>query len=366
MAADYPKTTADVTPGWLTEHLRAAGTIPPDVAVTDAVPHVLDAGVGFMGEVGILDLTYEGATEAPSRMVAKIPTQEPFVRDMLRPAQVFEREARFYLDVAPNLPGLVPDTYFVGCDTASDEYFLLMEDLSSLRCGDQFVGCSVDDAAAAVDAAAAFHARYWQNDALAAVDWMPPVNSDGQKIGQMIYESSLPGFLEVFGDVIDPANESLVQRFGANVPQLLDRLAAMPTTISHFDFRLDNLLFDSSGETEGGVRMIDFQICSKGGGVYDVAYLLSQSMNVDDRRSHEDDLLVRYHDALVGHGVDGYTIDQIRHDYRIGTLYGWVIPVFAIGTLDTSSERAMALWTNVIERAQAALMDHDVGEFLTA
>ena len=35
--------------------------------------------------------------------------------------------------------------------------------------------------------------------------------------------------------------------------------------------------------------------------------------------------------------------------------------VFAVGTLDFSSERAVALWTAVVERAQAALLDHGFG-----
>jgi hypothetical protein len=38
-----------------------------------------------------------------------------------------------------------------------------------------------------------------------------------------------------------------------------------------------------------------------------------------------------------------------------------VIPVFAVGTLDFTSERAVALWTAVVERAQAALLDHGFG-----
>jgi hypothetical protein len=39
-----------------------------------------------------------------------------------------------------------------------------------------------------------------------------------------------------------------------------------------------------------------------------------------------------------------------------------VIPVLAVGTLDFTSERAVALWTAVIERAQNALIDHGYGD----
>ena len=38
-----------------------------------------------------------------------------------------------------------------------------------------------------------------------------------------------------------------------------------------------------------------------------------------------------------------------------------MVVVFAVGTLDFTSERAGALWTAVVERAQAALIDHGFG-----
>lgn len=357
----FPSNSTEITAEWLTENLRASGVIGDDVTVTKAVPDPVAAGVGFMGEVAPIDLTYDGETDAPTRMVAKIPTADEMVRGLLAPAQVFEREARFYQDVAPLLGELVPTAYFVGFDVEADDFFLLLEDLGAARCGDQAAGCSIPDARAAIEAIAKFHARFWENDALEAVEWMPRMDSDGMKIGEVIYASSIDGFKAVFQDAIDPRCADIIDRFGPNVPQLLDRMAAMPNTISHFDFRLDNLFFGD----DGSVQMIDFQTSAKGGGIYDVGYLLSQSIETEERRAHEDELLTLYHDTLVAEGVTGYSLEEIRADYRVAVLYSWVIPVFAVGSLDTSSERAMALWTKVIERAQAAMLDHDVAEFLT-
>lgn len=357
----FPSNSSEVTAEWLTEHLRASGVLASDVSVVDAKPDPVAAGIGFMGEVAPIDITYDGETDAPARMVAKIPTSDATIRGMLAPAKVFEREARFYLDVAPRLGDLVPDCYFVGCDVDNDDYFLLLEDLGANRCGDQAAGCDLDDATAALTALARFHASFWENDALASIEWMPRMDDEGMKIGEVMYASSLDGFKAVFAHAIDPRCADLVDRFGPNVPQLLDRMAAMPNTISHFDFRLDNLFFDGAG----GVQMIDFQTSSKGGGAYDVGYLLSQSVDTEDRRANEESLLRCYHDTLVAEGITDYSFEQLSHDYRIATLYSWVIPVFAVGTLDTSSERAMELWTNVIQRAQAAMLDHGCDEFLT-
>ena len=357
----FPATTAEVTADWLTEHLRAGGVIDEGTSVSGVRPDPLAAGVGFMGEVGAIDLTYDGATDAPTRMIVKIPTRDEMVRGLLAPARVFEREARFYQDVAPSLGPLVPEAYFVGCDVDADDYILLLQDLGAKRCGDQAEGCSITDARAAVEAIARFHARFWQNDALDAIEWMPRIDSEGMKVGEVVYAASIDGFKAVFADAIDPRCAEIIDRFGPNVPQLLDRLAAMPHTVAHFDYRLDNLFFDG----DGGVQMIDFQTSSKGGGIYDVGYLLSQSVPVEDRRAHEQDLLQLYHDTLVEAGVQGYGLDQIAADYRVAVLYSWVIPVFAVGSLDVSSERAMTLWTRVIERAQAAMIDHGCADLLT-
>ena len=148
--------------------------------------------------------------------------------------------------------------------------------------------------------------------------------------------------------------------YGSNHPLLLDRFATMPTTLVHFDYRADNLFFDEDGE----VVVIDWQSISQGGGAADVGYLLGQNLDTSVRRDHENELLHVYHDTLTANGVSGYGFDQFFHDYRVGLIYGWVIPVFAVGSLDSSSERALALWTAVIERVQDAIFHHDAHTFI--
>ena len=64
--------------------------------------------------------------------------------------------------------------------------------------------------------------------------------------------------------------------------------------------------------------------------------------------------------------MTGYDFDTFFDDYRLGVMYGWIIPVFAVGTLDVSSERAMNLWRSVIDRVQTCIADHNAGEFLNA
>ncbi len=141
MTAGLPTTTTDITSEWLTGALRASSTIGPDAAVETVTIDPQAGGVGFMGEVGKLSLTYtDDAGSAPMSMIAKFATQSPEIKAMMHPTRVFEREHRFYEHVASESPVRTPDIYHVTCDVsdepAAENYLLLMEDLGGLTLGD--------------------------------------------------------------------------------------------------------------------------------------------------------------------------------------------------------------------------------------
>ena len=323
---------------------------------------VSGAGVGFIGEVAALGIEYSGDVNgAPTRMVAKFPSQSPEIRAMLQPIRVYEREHRFYRDLADETPIGTPAVYHVTCDAdgaAEDErYMLLMQDLSHLELGDQVTGTSVEQTRIALAGLAGHHARFWNGAGLENADFIPVINGPLNQAGSAIYEASLPGFMEAFGEVIAPELADFVSGYAAMRPAILDEIAAMPHTLAHFDYRADNLFFGP----DGNVVVIDWQTISRGGGAADLGYLLSQNLTIDDRKAHETELLQGYHDALVEAGVTDYSFERLLIDYTAGISCGWMIPVLAVGSLDFSSERAVTLWTAVIERAQSALIDHGFG-----
>jgi hypothetical protein len=360
--SSLPTTTSEITAAWLTEALRGSGTIGDDTEVADVTLDAAAAGVGFMGEIGKIGITYVGAsTDAPTSMIAKFPTASPEIRTMMHPTRIYEREHRFYSELAAQSPLRTPLVYHVTCETAdtpdAERYMMLMEDLSDLTLGDQVTGVSVEQARAAIVGLAGHHARFWNGVGLEDADFIPIVNGPLNAAGGSIYEASLPGFMEVFGESIKPELVDYVAGYSKVRDQVQDDLAAMPHTLMHFDFRADNLLFD----TDGTVAVVDWQTISQGGGAADLGYFLSQNLTTEDRRANETDLLRSYHAALVAHGVTDYPFEQLLADYPVGITCGWVVPVLAVGSLDFTSERAVALWTAVIERAQNALIDHGYG-----
>lgn len=366
MTTAVPTTTAAVTAEWMTEALRSSGTIPGDATVTAISTDPAAAGVGFMGEVGTVALTYDRElADAPNKVIVKFPTQSPEIKAMMRPTRVYEREHRFYETLAAETPVRTPQAFHVTCNTSDDpdvdeEYVLVMEDLSHLTEGDQVAGLSADQTASALRGLAKHHAHFWNGAGLDSASFIPRIDGPLNLAGQAIYGASIDGFKQVFGGALVDEMVPVADAYGANHPKLLARFGAMPRTLVHFDYRADNLFFGD----DGSVVVIDWQAISQGGGAADVGYLLGQNLDTAVRREHEDDLLRAYHGELEANGVSGYSFDQFFDDYRVGLIYGWIIPVFAVGTLDSSSERAMALWTSVIERVQDAIFQHNAHEFI--
>jgi thiamine kinase-like enzyme len=131
----------------------------------------------------------------------------------------------------------------------------------------------------------------------------------------------------------------------------------------HTDFRADNLFFSTPAGGDGvrgsGVTVIDWQLSTRSSGVYDVAYLLSQSMDVELRREHQDEILGAWYERLCQAGVKGYSIDDAKADYAASVLVCLVIAVAAGADIDTGNARGEELVRAVSERGFSAALDAD-------
>jgi hypothetical protein len=88
-----------------------------------------------------------------------------------------------------------------------------------------------------------------------------------------------------------------------------------PLTVIHHDFQADNLLFGRASDAVPLV-VIDWQMLVRGRGPADPAYLLSGSMDPEDRRRHELDLVTRYAVQLEAAGIRDY-VSTGRRDWSI-------------------------------------------------
>ena len=92
-----------------------------------------------------------------------------------------------------------------------------------------------------------------------------------------------PGFLERYETSLAADHIALCRRFVEHLTEW--QLAAIgPRTVTHGDFRLDNMLFRGSDPSP---YVVDWQTAVWGLAAYDVAYFVGGCLSEDDRRAHE-------------------------------------------------------------------------------
>ena len=90
-------------------------------------------------------------------VLAKFPAASEASRRTARRFRSYEKEFRFYTEVAPTVGIATPACHHAEMDPETHDFVLLLEDLAPARVGDQLAGCGVADRhfAAAVDLDAA-------------------------------------------------------------------------------------------------------------------------------------------------------------------------------------------------------------------
>ncbi|HYD09003.1 MAG TPA: phosphotransferase, partial [Acidimicrobiales bacterium] len=259
MSAPIPSTIDEVSPEWLTE---ATGR--PTATAT-----ATQIGVG----IGVSSALYRVATDDGS-VVVKLPAIDEaavFTSSVLR---MYIRECRFFTELASEAPVRVPACHLSAVDEETSRFVLVMEDLGGMRLVDQVEGMAIADAERAVDELAAWHAQWWgRGDDLAA-------RGLTVSLADPIYPAILP---MVWGEGWDKVTSSMdvpepIRRVGPRWPdvfaRLLTELAAGPNTMTHGDYRADNILF----APDGSVALLDFQLIGTGSAAYDLAYFVTQSV----------------------------------------------------------------------------------------
>jgi len=360
-----PKLLNDITPAWLTAALHEGGAIKAATVVTAAECRSVGAGAGFLAQLGIFTLTYDRADPgAPPTLIAKIPAADQGGRDVSNLFDFYYREIRFYEDISSRVDLSTARRYYSSSDRAAQDYVLLMENLSeSSHCGDEVAGCTIEECELAIDSIAGFHVQWWNNTALEALDWMPDLDAPIHHATEPAYQQAWGPMCQMFGDAMSPRIRAMGEKIQPHIVDLLHMVAPAPRTIIHGDFRADNVFFGTGGNTPP-FSVIDWQISSKGRGVFDVAYFLASSVDPALRKAHEMRLLHRWYDRIAVHDKSGYTFEKALHDYRVCMLYMHVYTVIGLGSLNTANERGMKLFSAWLTRRSAAIEDLDADELM--
>ncbi|MEO0794793.1 MAG: oxidoreductase family protein [Verrucomicrobiota bacterium] len=322
MALIAPTQIDDITPAWLTTAMIENGNLESDNAVVDFERRIIGEGRGYGSRMAhyTLKVAYTSKLAPPSLVIKIEPASKEQVDNMIR-MNTFEREIRFYQDVAPTAPLRLPKVYFTLAQPPC--FAIAMEDLSDLTPGDQLIGMPVDQVERVIGLIAKLQAKYWHNDALAALEWMP----EEYNIRDAFEESNWQSFREGLGQAISPEAIQTGELFRHHIDWIENEINHAPKTIVHYDLREDNMLFGEP-ETDEEIVVVDWAVCVRGCGAYDVARLMGGSETPSQRRGHQIEILKTWHDALVANGVDDYSFEEALYHFRICAMSFCSIPVY--------------------------------------
>jgi len=331
-----PETPVGIDAPWLNDALDNW----PEIT---AVEHDdIGEGTGIFGQISRLSLAYAGDSGgSPTKMVAKMACLEPENLAIANALGIYERELRFYEELAGDLPFRIPASYLAhrGDD---GRFVLLIEDMSGeYVVGDQVIGATPEQADAIVDALVPFHVQWWQHPDLDSMDWLPVPNAPAYKAAVPgIYRAGLPVLEAEWTDKISAEALAAAQAVDPKFEELMDRSAGEPRTVIHTDTRLDNIFFAADGSNR--VALIDFQLALRGRAVADIAYLVGTSMSIENGAAHWERLLRRWHDGVSAAGIE-YPWDDCVVHYKEAAMYYLSGAMSLVGTFDAGNERGAAL-----------------------
>jgi hypothetical protein len=356
-----PSSAQDLTPEWLTQTMQKSGALERG-RVRAARAQRIAEGVGLMARLFRVELDYEGAdARAPRTLIAKLPIDMPQNLGIAGFYRFYDRECDFYQHYADRTPLRVAKRYGVERDGAGN-FVLLLEDLGQGRLGDQVVGNRAEDAVAAIEALGTHHAAFWGQ----AQDLPHLVDYDAPEFAAALahtYGAGVHKTLDAYPSHFTPALRELTLAVAPKTTELLTAEKDRPRTLTHGDFRSDNVFYDLP---DAKVALVDWQICGRGHGPFDVAYHLTQSVTPEVRRAIEKPALEAYLRALQKGGVKGVDFGELWESYRINALFALVYPVVICGGLDLSNPRERALGDLVLSRCLSALDDLNAAEKLPA
>lgn len=347
----HPKTIEEITAPWMTAVLQNAGILRrATVGAVDV--RAIGQGVGFLSGRARVTLSYDQAEpDAPASVVVKLPSCIEEGMAFAESSHAYEREIRFYREVAPCTPIRVPRMFATIMEPANNDYILVMEDLKGLTAGDQVLGMSRAQVLAAVQTIAPLHAQWWNGDQRLKLPWVPCVEQQLKMISLTpeAIRKAWPMFLETFGDVLPAGGRALGERIIKHLEGILAAFVKGTRTLVHFDYRADNLFMDDL-KRKAPIVVLDWQLTMWGLGAYDVARLTGGSILPPERGGHHEEIVECWQQGLVAGGVTDYPREAAWHDYRLSSIVAMLNPVLFHYMFKTGGGRGTALGASMTER----------------
>lgn len=319
MVGKHPKHPDEITPRWLTSVLRQSNVIGSS-SVISIKKDILAVGKSWLSTIVKLEVEYDSSEEnLPNSFVLKLLSESRMFRDFSYELQAFDREIKFYNELADQIPIRLPKLIY--SDNGYHCNLMLMEDLTYLTPGDQVIGMKQEQVLTTLESLAKVHGTYWGNPKLDLLEWMPISNNIEQD-----YDENWDSFVELCSYFIDAEGMKIGKKLRPHISWLFQEIASRPKTLTHDDMKEDNLLFGKPG-TDEAVVILDWQFAIRSMGATDVARLIGGSQTPTEREGRQFESLRHWYDKLLEEGVKNYSWEEAQRDFKLGALSCLTFPV---------------------------------------
>src|ERR1700753_3009849 len=193
---------SDLTASWLTAAIGAG-----DIADFS----VERIGTGQMSECYRVQLQYTDDAAGPDRpgsVSLKVAAGDPVSRQTGAALGLYEREVRFYADIASRLGGPIAPCHHAAIDTATGVFDLLLGDAGPAVVGDEIAGATIEQARLGVVELGRLQGPLLGDAALAQAPWL----NRESVVSQAIFAALYAGFIDRYADRIPAAHRVVCER----------------------------------------------------------------------------------------------------------------------------------------------------------
>lgn len=356
-----PDSIKDITTAWLQQALLAGGNFP--VLRTVTVERIGE-GLGIASELLRCRLTYrDTAVTQPRSVIIKMHSKDPGVQRLNRLTNLYERECFYYHNIQPRVPLRSPQLLYGDFERDTRRVVLVFEDLSYAEFIDQIDGLDAERSCQAIRTIAKLHGHFWNKTDRLYFPFSSLLTHHKLRVMlQAVYLIHIGNLQDSWRDFFSADSYAVLKVFGKKFVDHFGDVARGPVSLTHGDFRLNNLFYLPDDRE---FIVIDWQLLRIGSPLYDVAYFLSMSVTPEVRRQVEQQALREYHDIVCSMGARDFSFDDCWLLYRKNIVSCLIIlSLICGGAVDTSEGRGDVGVKVAAQRMDAAIADLNIEELL--
>lgn len=267
-------------------------------------------------------------TTIPRSVVVKLTSDQPERLAQPPHRAAFEREIRFYRDMAADCGVRTPVIYWSGIDATSGAAALVMEDLGHGTIYETGTA-PIERIEAIVRAITPLHARWWNNPQLPTMGWLYP--TDPPELITRIREAvpRVRPWYEKHAPALIPLME--------HMPDAMERGLMLPRgsyTLIHGDLGLKNAAF-----IDDEVVLFDWQLFRYHTPGMELTELIKDSFGPVEPKELTAKVITVYHEALQAAGVTDFSLDELTDSFGQAVMSGIRSPLLLLGVIIGGPER---------------------------